>query len=269
MVLTEYSTATGTFPSVASSILEKLDVEHSPAKLTLVHDRYLFHYLIDGSDLGGDHLSKKRDKGKSSTIDKQQQQPQPQQPQQPLVFLCMTTDESLGRALPFLFLDEVQQRFRQTYATRAALVQSALPFGLNEFRKVLEDRMRSYSSSTAEEEERRGDSEGSSLLPSRSSKEEEDKLQRVQGELDQVKGVMVQNIERVLERGERIEILVDKTEHLHQTAIQFRKRTTQLKTKMWWKSKRWYVIVVLVAITIGYLVVGAVCGLPGWGKCMA
>jgi hypothetical protein len=39
-------------------------------------------------------------------------------------------------------------------------------------------------------------------------------------------------IERVLERGERIELLVDKTDNLNQQAFAFKKRSTQLKVKV-------------------------------------
>ena len=75
------------------------------------------------------------------------------------------------------------------------------------------------------------------------------------GEVEQVKDVMVHNIgnysfhflfingfiilfccfsndftiERVLERGERIELLVDKTDNLNQQAFAFRKRSTALR----------------------------------------
>lgn len=41
--------------------------------------------------------------------------------------------------------------------------------------------------------------------------------------VDSVKDVMVENIERVLERGEKIELLVDKTERLNQQAFKFEK----------------------------------------------
>jgi vesicle-associated membrane protein 7 len=56
-------------------------------------------------------------------------------------------------------------------------------------------------------------------------------LKQVHGEIEQVKDVMVHNIERVLERGERIELLVDKTDNLNQQAFAFKKRSTQLKVK--------------------------------------
>lgn len=56
-------------------------------------------------------------------------------------------------------------------------------------------------------------------------------MKQVHGEIEQVKDVMVHNIERVLERGERIELLVDKTDNLNQQAFAFKKRSTQLKVK--------------------------------------
>jgi hypothetical protein len=46
---------------------------------------------------------------------------------------------------------------------------------------------------------------------------------------DSVKNVMVQNIEKVLERGERIDILVDKTDTLNQASFAFKKRSTELR----------------------------------------
>jgi hypothetical protein len=45
----------------------------------------------------------------------------------------------------------------------------------------------------------------------------------VQAQIDTVKDVMIENIDRVLERGERIELLVDKTDRLNQQAFKFEK----------------------------------------------
>lgn len=42
-------------------------------------------------------------------------------------------------------------------------------------------------------------------------------------------------LHKVLERGERIELLVDKTDHLSSEAFIFKKEARKLKTKMWWK----------------------------------
>ncbi|KAL5818582.1 hypothetical protein ACOSQ4_022424 [Xanthoceras sorbifolium] len=40
------------------------------------------------------------------------------------------------------------------------------------------------------------------------------KLAKVKAQVSEVKGVMMENIEKVLDRGEKIELLVDKTENL-------------------------------------------------------
>ncbi|KAH7567843.1 hypothetical protein JRO89_XS07G0163400 [Xanthoceras sorbifolium] len=44
--------------------------------------------------------------------------------------------------------------------------------------------------------------------------EEVSKLAKVKAQVSEVKGVMMENIEKVLDRGEKSELLVDKTENL-------------------------------------------------------
>jgi vesicle-associated membrane protein 7 len=162
-----------------------------------------------------------------------------------LVFLCMA-DEAFGRRVPFTFLTDVEQDFKRKYCTAAnALDFSDMPaYGLNEYSRELQSKMDYYNNDT-----------------------QSDKIRLVQGEIDQVRDVMVQNIEKVLERGERIEILVDKTDSLNQAAFQFKKRSTVLKRKMWWKNTRVTIILAIIIIIVLYLVIGAGCGYPAWGKC--
>ena len=59
---------------------------------------------------------------------------------------------------------------------------------------------------------------------------------RVQGQIGQVMGVMQSNITKVLERGERLEDLQDKTDDLAAGALTFHKSSSQLRKKMWWKQ---------------------------------
>ncbi|MQJ84146.1 hypothetical protein EI014_25665, partial [Escherichia coli] len=49
----------------------------------------------------------------------------------------------------------------------------------------------------------------------------------------EVKGIMMDNIEKVLDRGEKIELLVDKTENLQFQADSFQRQGRQLRRKMW------------------------------------
>ena len=48
---------------------------------------------------------------------------------------------------------------------------------------------------------------------------------------------MVDNIEKVLERGEKIELLVDKTDSLNQQSVRFKKHSSQLRQAMWWQAR--------------------------------
>ena len=47
---------------------------------------------------------------------------------------------------------------------------------------------------------------------------------------------MVQNIEKVLARGEKIELLVDKSDALNRSAAKFEKNSNKLKNQMWWRN---------------------------------
>mmetsp|Transcript_12734 Transcript_12734/g.28721 ORF Transcript_12734/g.28721 Transcript_12734/m.28721 type:complete len:92 (+) Transcript_12734:667-942(+) len=72
------------------------------------------------------------------------------------------------------------------------------------------------------------------------------RVSRVTGEIEEVKQVMVENIDRVLERGEKIELLVDKAENLNQQAFKFRKQSTALKRALWLKNLKLYGLAALI-----------------------
>jgi vesicle-associated membrane protein 7 len=69
-----------------------------------------------------------------------------------------------------------------------------------------------------------------------STNPEADKFSAVRGKIDDVKGIMVQNIEKVLARGEKIELLVDKSDALNRSAAKFEKSSNKLKNQMWWRN---------------------------------
>jgi hypothetical protein len=115
-----------------------------------------------------------------------------------MTFLCMA-DESTKRRITFAFLEDIKTLWREKYGS---VEQSALAFSLNDiFSPVLRQRMEYFSEN-----------------PNAA-----DGIARVQAQIDNVKEVMVENIDRVLERGEKIELLVDKTEKLNQQAFKFEK----------------------------------------------
>ena len=97
---------------------------------------------------------------------------------------------------------------------------------------------------------------------------QQDAISNVQNEIDNVRDIMTENIERVLERGERIDLLVDKTDRLGGSAREFRVRSKGLRRQMWWKNVKLMALLIVVVIFLIYLFVGFGCGLPGWSKCV-
>lgn len=83
----------------------------------------------------------------------------------------------------------------------------------------------------------------------------------VQGKLEAVKGVMVQNIEQILERGEKLELLVDKTDQLQTQAFQFQKTSRRLKNAMFMRKLKLYALITCVAIFLAWVISAAACGI--------
>ncbi|CAO2621048.1 Vesicle-associated membrane protein 7 [Lemmus lemmus] len=105
-----------------------------------------------------------------------------------IVYLCIT-DDDFERSRAFSFLNEVKKRFQTTYGSRA---QTALPYAMNsEFSSVLAAQLKHHS-------ENKG----------------QDRVMETQAQVDELKGIMVRNIDLVAQRGERLELLIDKTENL-------------------------------------------------------
>ena len=81
-----------------------------------------------------------------------------------------------------------------------------------------------------------------------------DELARAQDELNQVKNIMVQNVEQILSRGERIELLVDKTDTMASQATAFRRGARTVRRSMWWKNTRILALSIVVALVSLYKV---------------
>ena len=90
----------------------------------------------------------------------------------------------------------------------------AVAFEMNKtFAKTLIDNMERYSKPGASAHTDAGAREVSSEV-SDDQPGADDKIRRVRGEVEQVKQVMTDNIDRILERGDKIDLLVDKSQDL-------------------------------------------------------
>ncbi|KAL8971794.1 MAG: hypothetical protein Q9197_003083 [Variospora fuerteventurae] len=227
-ILTEHTTsAASQTSSLASLILPKID-HRTPQKLTYTHNQNFIHYIADAPS---DH-----DPDSSSAGG--------------LTYLVVARS-SFGRRIPFGYLVEIKRRFLARHddddGPAGTTDFAALPpYGAAGFNATLKELMVSF-----------GTTQGG----------KQDAISNVQADIDNVKGIMTENIERVLERGERIDLLVDKTDRLGVGAHDFRMRSRGLKRQMWWKNVKLMVLLGVVVVFLVYLFVGFGCGLPAWSRC--
>ena len=64
---------------------------------------------------------------------------------------------------------------------------------------------------------------------------------------------------QVLERGERIELLVDKTDHLQSESFAFKRDARRMRQKMWWQNVRWMAALGAVVLAVIYVIIAIVC----------
>lgn len=152
-----------------------------------------------------------------------------------LTFLVIA-DSSLGRRVPFGYLVEIRRRFFEQFPESSDF--SSMPnYGAGSFNADLRSLMVEYGSTTGGRD---------------------DAIGNVKREIDDVRGIMTKNIESLMERGERLDLLVDKTDRLGGSAREFRVRSRGLKRQMWWKNIKLMALLALVVFLIILVIVIAV-----------
>ncbi|KUF98684.1 hypothetical protein AM588_10010289 [Phytophthora nicotianae] len=144
-------------------------------------------------------------------------------------------DDDLKRRVPFLFLEDMKNRFQAAYGERAL---TAIAFAMND---------------QFQHEIRR-------LLDYYNANPDADSLSRVKQQIDDVKDIMVENIEKVLDRGEKFELLVDRTDKLNRQSVKFERSSTQLRKSMWRRNVKLWLLLVTVGLFVIYLVISMACG---------
>jgi len=149
-----------------------------------------------------------------------------------LVVLCMA-DREAGSRVPFAFLQDIQQKFLAQFARS---FPSAGENSLDDaFARVLDQQMQYFNYSP-----------------------EADEFRKIKNDLHEVMDVMVQNIDKVLERGEKIEVLVTQTETLQASSYRMRNASSKLKKRLWWKNVYLWMCICALCVIILAIVVGIV-----------
>ncbi|KIY95362.1 Vesicle-associated membrane protein [Monoraphidium neglectum] len=90
----------------------------------------------------------------------------------------------------------------------------------------------------------------------------------VQRKVEDVKSVMVENIDKVVLRGERIQLLVEAAEELEASANQFRKQGRALRQQFWWQNVKTKVAVVGgISLILAFILVFCIC-FAGANRCV-
>ncbi|XP_078164595.1 vesicle-associated membrane protein 714 [Carex rostrata] len=201
VVLAEFAAVTGNAGAVARRILEKLPPEsESDSRLCFSQDRYIFHVLrSDG-----------------------------------ITYLCMAND-TFGRRVPFLYLEDIHMRFMKNYGKVAHL---ALAYAMNdEFSRVLHHQMEFFSSNPSN-----------------------DTLNRLRNEVTEIHTIMVENIDKILDRGDKIALLVDRTATMQDSAFHFRKQSNRLRRSLWLKNAKLLMVMTGLILVLLYFIIAACCG---------
>ncbi len=127
--------------------------------------------------------------------------------------------------MPFTFLSELQQKFVNSAQPSSSTAEQPAYSLQGTFGPVIAQLMNTYNTSPPTDE-----------------------ITRAQSELAQVKDIMVQNVEQILSRGERIELLVDKTDNMASQATAFRRGARTVRRSMWWKNTRILMLSVFVGL---------------------
>eukprot|EP01063_Lacrimia_lanifica_P024580 TRINITY_DN32452_c0_g1_i1.p2 TRINITY_DN32452_c0_g1~~TRINITY_DN32452_c0_g1_i1.p2 ORF type:complete len:225 (+),score=84.48 TRINITY_DN32452_c0_g1_i1:108-782(+) len=139
------------------------------------------------------------------------------------------------------FLDSAKKYFARMYTEPVHMLREET---CSEFTSVVREMMEKYSTPDA-------------------GRQAIDKINR---DLDDVRETMAQNIDKVLERGEKLDFVVGQAEELEDTAVSFHKATKRVKRKMWWSHMKFKLLVAAGVVFVALLIAMMSCG-PTFKDC--
>ncbi|DAZ99789.1 TPA: hypothetical protein N0F65_001298 [Lagenidium giganteum] len=128
-----------------------------------------------------------------------------------VVYVCVT-EETFGKTSAQLFLRYIHQQFDNEFGIRGKATKLKLDMN-RDFAPTLKKHMEQFSADGGQA-----------------------KLQALKKDLDSVKESMQQNISKVLERGDKIELLVDKSDQLNSQSAAFAQSSRNLRRHLWWQN---------------------------------
>ncbi|XP_014489589.1 vesicle-associated membrane protein 722 [Vigna radiata var. radiata] len=149
---------------------------------------------------------------------------------------CVVAVESVGRQLAMAFLERIKDDFSKRYGGGKAATATSKSLN-KEFGPKLKEHMQYCVEHP----------------------EEVSKLAKVKAQVSEVQQAMRANIDQVLDRQVKIDVLVGQTEDLRDQASDFRGVGNQLRRKMWYQNMKIKLIVLAIIIAIILIIVLSVC----------
>ncbi|KAF8392602.1 hypothetical protein HHK36_022948 [Tetracentron sinense] len=149
---------------------------------------------------------------------------------------CVVAKESVGKQVSIAFLERMKADFKKRYGGGKA--DTAIAKSLNkEFGPIMKEHMQ-YIIDHAEEI---------------------GKLLKVKAQVSEVKSIMLENIDKTLDRGEKLDILADKTKDLHSEAQEFKNQGRQIRRKMWFHNMKIKLVVLGILLLLVLIIWVSVC----------
>ncbi|CAA6654265.1 unnamed protein product [Spirodela intermedia] len=149
---------------------------------------------------------------------------------------CVVVKESVGKQICMAFLERLKVDFKKRYGGGRA--DTALAKSLNKkFGPVIKEHMQ-YVIEHADE-----------LI----------KLLKVKAQVSEVKSIMLENVEKAVDRGQKIGDLAEKATDLRCQAQDFKKKGGQVRRKMWLQTMKVKLVVLVVLLLLVLIVWVTVC----------
>ncbi|XP_074567610.1 vesicle-associated membrane protein 724-like [Curcuma longa] len=149
---------------------------------------------------------------------------------------CVVTKDTVTRNVSIAFLERLKTDFIKRYGGGKA--DTATAKSLNkDFSPVIKEHMRYIIDHL----------------------DEIDKLIKVKVQVSEVKNVMLENINKTMERGEKLNDLQDKATDLHKEAQGFRKQGTKLRKRMWLQNMKIKLVVLAILLILVLIIWVSVC----------
>ncbi|XP_077418559.1 vesicle-associated membrane protein 5 [Vanacampus margaritifer] len=84
------------------------------------------------------------------------------------------------------------------------------------------------------------------------------RLQQAQEDAEEVKDIMLDNLNKADERSGKLTDLEDRADELLKKGRAFEKKTFQVKEKTRWKNKKMKIVLIVLAVVVALIVIGVI-----------